>query len=907
MFHAAANDAATVRLAWRDELQAVHSDARERFAAGASGLELAQFICARTDRVLVAIFSQALAALADDELEQARRQLAIVAVGGTGRGELAPYSDVDLLFLKNSSAPAAVDEAIARAVRNCWDAGLRLGHTVRTSAQALSAARDDFTFATALVESRRLWGSEALFEEFCGRFRGKVVQQRFSRFFRGCLEARDAERAQYGVSERRLEPDVKRSSGGLRDVHLIRWIGFALCGNPALDHIQQAGALSADDHEALRTAYDFVSRVRIDLHLAAGKLQDVLSREEQLRLAQREGPHVAVGKLPVERFMQSYFRHATAIADISTRFTARHRPRSRWTKAVRPLLWNRTHGSYLIRGGEIDIAPERHGEVGRDLESLLALYQLAAQHNARLSPELAERIREIVPDVPRDVSPTAGRTLLSILAATGNVGRQLRDMFASGLLEVVLPEIAHARCLMQFNQYHNYTVDEHSLRAVEIAEEFQGDPGPIGTACRQIKHRDLLHLSLLLHDLGKGYEGDHSEVGREIAAAVADRLGLTAPQRETLVFLVHKHLLMTQLALRRDLSDPELLARFSREVGSPETLRMLYVHTAADVSAVGRGAWTSWKADLIGELFERSMQVLSGGPSRFIEAERVGDVHRRVLDAAAAGTGEGQPAPSVNPPPDPAAFELRLATFPPHYLIATRPEQIADDLNVVAQIDACEIETSVRGIADAQTNAAEYRIITRDRAGSELFSRIAGALTAKGLQILSANICTTADGIVIDRFRVIDGDHAPTVPEFRLREVESAIDNVVHGAQSVEELFRRHRRYIPRADTLLLFREPTRVVIDSSFSEKFTIIDVFAHDRRGLLYAIAAMLRALNLSVTLAKVSTHVDQALDVFYVTDSQGGKIQDEQRIAHIREALMTGIEEFERRGLSSPVADV
>lgn len=893
----------------RARLQGLRDQARERYSGGAPGLQVATLIAESTDQLIIEIFEEALSGLSDTDRRRLEGQSAILAIGGTGRGELAPFSDVDLLFLRTSACPAAFDECIAQVVRDCWDAGIKLGHSVRTPREALRAAVVDTVFATALVEARRLWGDERLCSSFTARFQRRVVRNRYTRFYQDCVAAREAERVQYGVTDRQLEPDVKRSSGGLRDIHLLRWIGFAAYGTADIDLLRKQGALSLEDATALTAAQEFITRVRVDLHFAAGKAQEVLTREEQLRLAELHGVPATAGQRPVERFMQNYFRHATAVADISERFVTRHRPHSLWQRVVQYLLSHRSNNRFRVSGGQIDVVPRYREEVCHSLDELLNLHELAGLYSAQLTPELTEQIRHAVPALPRDVSPESARLFLSILGLTGQVGRQLRSMFRTRLLDVVLPEITHARCLLQFNQYHCYTVDEHSLRAVEAVEALDSDSGPFGTAYRKIKHKELLHLALLLHDLGKGFERDHSEIGRELAITVAERLRLSTQQRETLVFLVHKHLIMAHLALRRDLSDPELLARFSRDVGSPEWLRMLYVLTAADVTAVGPGAWTSWKAELVTELFERSLQILSGEPSQFREPERVREVCRQVravlsaprLVPVTAGGGASSAADDGADftPDDVSELDERLQACPLHYLIATPPAQIAEDLAAVRDVARVDGEVLVRGTYDDVHETVEYRVVTRDQVGSGLFSKLTGALTAKGLQILAANICTTSDGIVIDRFRVIDGDHAAPIPAFRLQEVEAAIVEVVAGRETVEALFARHRRFIPRAEAHLL-PDPPRVVIDNNSSERFTIVDVFAHDRRGLLYTIARSLLELNLSVSLAKIATHLDQVLDVFYVTDRDGGKLQDEQRLDEIRQTLVARIEEFERGGL-------
>ncbi len=878
---------------WREKLtqqrlrlQSLRDQARERYAGGAPGLQVAALICQMTDEVICEMFEAVLLSFPAPVRETIRQQVAIVAVGGTGRGELAPYSDVDLLFLHARNCAVCLPECISQVVRDCWDAGIKLGHSVRTVRDALASARVDPQFTTALVESRLLWGSDRLFQTLTARFRRQIGRGRFPNFYHAVVAARQAERLQFGETVSQLEPDVKRSPGGLRDIQLIRWIGFGRYGTPDIDLLRLQGALSREDEQALVEAQEFITRIRVDLHFSAGKAQEVLTREEQLRLADLHGIPPTAGQRPVERFMQTYFRHSTAVADVAARFVERQRPISLASRLWKFVRSHRSNQIFLVSADEIDVVPRYRGRLVATLESQLHLFELAAQYSVRLAPGLVELVRQTAPHLSRTVSPEASRLFLSILRSTGQVGRQLRELYRTGLLEVVLPEMSHVRCLLQFNQYHAYTVDEHSIRAVEAAERFEGDSGALGTAYRSIKHRELLHLALLLHDLGKGYERDHSDVGRDIAATVAARLGLSPQQTEMLIFLVHKHLMMAHLAFRRDLSDTQMLVRFSRDVGSPESLRMLLLLTASDMTAVGPGTWTDWKAELLTELFEGALQILSGAPPKFRQAERMRQISgqvRRLLEQSPADLLEWH--------------DDELESLPLHYLIATPPDQIVRDLVAVRRLAPDEFV--VQGKYEPATRTVEYRIITHDAVGSGLFHKITGVLAAKGLEILSANISTTSQGIVIDSFRVHDADHAGDIPEFRMREVETAVREVLRGRTTVELLFDRHRRF-QLAEPLHACRGPTRVVIDNDSSERFTVIDVFTDDRRGLLYAMASTLLELELSVSLAKISTHVDQVLDVFYVTDREGNKLQDGDRLQKVQSALQSRIEDFERSGL-------
>ena len=404
------------------------------------------------------------------------------------------------------------------------------------------------------------------------------------------------------------------------------------------------GALSRDEARILLAAYDYLKHIRVDLHFEAGRCQDVLVRDEQLRIAEERHIEATIGQRPVERFMQTYFRHSTAIAELSERFITLHRPRSLLGALFRSLTTHRSDGIYLVANDSIDVVRRHREHVLSSLEEILKFYRTAALYQVGPSAEFAERIREAAPRLPGDVSARSAEYFRDILNCHGNLGAILRSMFRTGVLEIVVPPMAHARCLLQFNQYHSYTVDEHTLRTVEELERLDRDTGLLGEAYRAIRKKYLLHLAMLLHDLGKGYDEDHSLVGRAIADRMADRLRLTDQDRETLVFLVHRHLAMAHQAFRRDNSEYEAILDFSREVGSAERLRMLFVLTAADVTAVGPGVWTQWKSQLVSELYERTLVVLSGQDAASDQALATG------RDQAASGRLHREKSPANRRP-----------------------------------------------------------------------------------------------------------------------------------------------------------------------------------------------------------------------------------------------------------------
>lgn len=875
----------------RARLEAVRQQVRRRVDQGATGAQTAAFIAESFDALVIDLFQESLHQQGDAARELLERNAAVVAVGGSGRGELAPCSDVDLLFLHTGAVGQVFAECVGQLVRDCWDAGLKLGHSIRTIPDALRMARQEPQFATALIEARRLWGSEELVATLGRRFRRRVVRGRAGQFIADCVASRIQEREQHGATVQQLQPDVKRSLGGLRDIHLIRWIGYARFGVRDIDSLRLKGAMTKDEARRLSAAYDFLMQIRIDLHLAAGKPQDVLTRDEQLRIAASRGIEATAAQLPVERFMQEYFRHTTVIAEIAQRFAALYRQHPIRARLVRFVMTHRVDGIYQVGPEYIDIAPRHRAEACSSLERILTLYLCAALYRVRITPELADFVKQSIGQIPSELSPAAAAKFLLLLRQTGELGPTLRGMFDTGVLELVLPPMRHIRCLLQFNQYHSYTVDEHTLRTIEAAEQLESDQGPLGTAYREIREKEVLHLALLLHDAGKGYEEDHCEVGRRLAEETAVRLGLTEHQRDLLVFLVHQHLAMAHLAFRRNISDPEVLLRFNHDVGSPEALRMLYVLTAADLTAVGPGVWNEWKSELLTNLYDCAMLALSGKHYLFQEQARLSRVREEVLNVIASGSSSDLGVL------DGDAIRQQLELFPPHYLTNTPPARIVADLERVRQLQPRDV--SIEAKYESETGTVEYRVITREQAASGAFHKITGALTAKRMEILSAQISTSQDGIIIDSYRVVDHDHAGEVPDFRIEETAATIRRVLSGEVTVEQLLRNHRRFTVGGASGPVSNLPTRVVIDNETADRYTILDVFAHDRQGLLYTIARTIYNLELSVVLAKISTHFDQVVDVFYVTDRGGEKIHDDRRLTAIRQTLAANINEFEREG--------
>ncbi len=852
----------------------------ERHRRGASGLQVSSGLADLFEEVVCQLFETALAELEDTGPEGLRSEVALVAHGGFGRRDPAPFSDVDLMILHAPSAGARVAVLASRMLRDLCDARLVVGQSVRTPRQAWRMAREDPVILTSLVESRLIAGSEALFAHYEHGLR-RLCRRRCGVLLSGVERARAAERLQYGETVYLLEPNIKRSRGGLRDWQLIRWLGFVRYGTADLEGLCGLGCLAREDLRRLREAYEFLLRLRNEMHFAAEKANDLLNRSEQVRLAAWLGFQDTPALLAVEQFMQEYFRRTGAISSVAQRFAAGARPSPRFGDLLSPLFSHQFERDFRIARQGISLTKNGRARVTSSLEQVLRLADVANLYDKPIAHQASEAVRAAVRRLPDELTPPAAARFLSLLSQPARLGELLRWLYDVGALELVVPHFRHVRCLLQFNEYHRYTVDEHCLRAVEEAANLLRDPGPLGWEYARIKRKWLLHLALLLHDLGKGFPEDHCEVGRRIALDTARRLCLSQADTEVLVFLVHKHLLMSHLAFRRDTNDDQLVVRFAVEVGSPETLQMLFVLTVADLAAVGPGVLNQWKVELLLGLYHRAMAQLAGDAPTPAAASGLAARREQVL-------------PLLHLAGDREWFEKQLAALPPGYLLNTPAERVAADLLELRALQPGTARARARWLPDSGT--VEYQVDTWDDITPGVFHKLTGVLTGHGLQILSAEIHTLADGLVFDRFFVEDRDYNGEPPPERLTQVCRALEAVLTSPAGPPSF---RRIWKPRAaGRAALPAMPTQVRIDNATSERFTIIDVFAADRMGLLYTIAREIFELGLSVSVAKIGTYLDQVVDVFYVSDRQGRKIEDEGRLQEIRDKLLAAVEAFQRQ---------
>ncbi|HVX60512.1 MAG TPA: [protein-PII] uridylyltransferase [Pirellulales bacterium] len=868
-------------LAAKERLVAGREAIRLRRADGLSGVETSAALSDLFDEIILELFEGALEDLGLDGPDGLKREVALAPHGGYGRRDVSPYSDVDLMLLHAPGADKRVAPLAQRMLQDLFDAGLVLGQSARTPTQACRLGRKDPVIWTSLTEARLLAGSASLFAGFVQNFR-KQAQRHSARLIAAVDKVRTEERLQYGETVYLLEPNVKRSRGALRDVQLLRWVGFARHGETEPEMLLERQALPAEDVATLQRAREHLLRLRNEMHFFARKSNDVLDRAEQVRLAEAFGYQGEAGLLPVEQFMREYFRQTEGVSQVVTRFLANSRRGPRWGELLAPLFSHEFERDFRVAPNQISAHPRGLAKLCSDPAEILRLAELANLYDKPIARATAEAIRLAVPDLPDEVSPESARRFVALLSQPTRLGELLRSLHEMGMLEKLIPAFGHARCLLQFNEYHKYTVDEHSLRAVEQATDLAGDQGPLGSVYRHIKRKWLLHLALLLHDLGKGYPEDHSEVGLRIANDTAARLRLSKGDAETLAFLVHKHLLMSHMAFRRDTSDNQVVLRLAREAGSPEVMQMLFVLTAADLAAVGPGVLNAWKVDVLADLHHRVMQQLAGDSPAINSEEFLAG--RREQALAELGSAEED---------ERRWFERQLAAAAASYLQTTEAKQIVDDLRPLRLLKHGDVLAA--GRYQAEKGTVEYKVGTTEDIAPGVFHKLAGALAGRGLQILAAEIHTLADGLIFDRFYVHDPDYAGEPPEARIQEVCRALASSLRDPAS-KPTFRRVWRAGEQRRQAALPTAPTQVRIDNSTSDRYTIVDVFAADRMGLLYTIALSLFRSGLSVAVAKIGTYLDQAVDVFYVNDDAGRKITDEDRLGEIVRQLSADLQEFE-----------
>ncbi len=858
-------------LAARQQLADGRAQLREQHERGLEGPRVCARLTSLIDTAIGQLYDAYLQELSGEEESQIRGRVSLVAHGGYGRRQQAPYSDVDLMILYEGKRDEQIRQLASRLTQDICDVCQNLGHSVRTPREAVERAREDVQIATSLVESRLLLGNSDVYSHYSDGMK-TMFERRGAAMAPAIIAERRKERQQYGETVYLLEPNVKRSRGGLRDVQLLRWLWYIKAGASDPDQLHTKGVLSKFDYRRLISSQNFLLRVRNEIHFHAGEMCDGLNRAEQLRMAEFMKYRGREGMLPVEQFMRDYFHHTNHVWQLAHRLSEMMQPVSRVTRVLQPVLSKKTGDDFLVSRTEVSAASRAIARFAQHPEDMLKLVDLARFEGKRISQDTWHFIYRTAPQYPSVPSQAVVAEFLKILSTPLRLGELLRRLHELGVLEKIIPEYSHARSLLQFNQYHKYTVDEHCIRTVEEATNFLARQDTLGDVYRKLDDKTTLHLSLLLHDLGKGFEEDHSEIGARIARKVGAQFGLPFEQIDTLAFLIHKHLRMSHFALKYDTTQPQLVARFADEVGSQERLDLLYLVTCADLAGVGPDVLNSWKIEVLSDLYFAASRRLSAADGHVAE-ERQSAARREVWELLAPH--------ELNDP----WFERQWQALPEAYVAKRSVEAVGDTLRRLRRLPPRAGTAWANYLPE--TDTIEFVAGIDQGSGRAIFSSMAGALTSQKMQIMAAETYLLADGLMLLRYVAREPESPGEPPDARLKEICQALVGSIDSNQSptFPKILGREQKEAGAALTNL----PHKVRTNNELSDECTIVEVFTIDRRGLLYRLARALHDLRVVIRFAKIGTYLDQVVDVFYVTERDGQKPSTDERLEEIRATLM------------------
>ncbi|MGF1501536.1 MAG: [protein-PII] uridylyltransferase [Paracoccaceae bacterium] len=797
-------------------------------------------------------------------------RLAVAGVGGYGRGEMAPFSDVDLLFIMPYKSTAWAESVVESTLYLLWDLKFKLGHAVRSVDDCIRYARADYTIRTGMLEARFITGDRGPFETLCTRLWAEVFEGTGPEFVEAKLAERDLRHRRHGGSRYLLEPNVKESKGGLRDLQTLHWISRYLFGSRTAWDLVDRGIFLHDEVTRFAEAAKFLWAVRCHLHDISGRAQEALTFDRQIEIAERMGFDAVRGRRAVERFMHAYFRHAKNVGDLTRIFSAaleaQHAKKppalSRWLRALNFGPATEANGPFAIQDGRLTLSDL--DAFARDPVNLLRLFRESARIDARIHPVALRLVTQNVwrIDATMRADPQANAIFLELLTDRANVEWLLRLMNETDVLGRFLPEFGRIVGMMQFNMYHHYTVDEHTIVTIGVLARIErGEETEAHPVASEVMHgkigRRVLYVALLLHDIGKGSGRDHSEVGAEIAETLCPRLGLDEGETETVVWLVRHHLFLSDVAQKRDITDPATVRDFASEVRSPERLRLLLVLTVCDIRGVGPNVWNNWKAQLIRTLYRDARDMMTGGADTPTRAGRVQQAQAALAERLSHWSGLAQ--------------ATEFARHYPHYWLGLDTDTHA----LFAELAAAEeAGISSRFLPDESRDATKACLYMPDHPG--LFSRMSGAFALAGANVVDARTYTTSDGMACSTFWIQDQNGQPFDSE-RLGRLRQTIERTLRGEVVPRDAIAEKDTVRPREKP---FRVSTRVLFDNEASDIYTVIEVNARDRLGLLHALTRTLASLNINIFSAIIATYGEHAVDVFYVKDLFGLKIHGEMK---------------------------
>ncbi len=881
----AEHGAAKARLQVVELLRAALKDGRDEIARRLLEKPSAGHLCAEgqaflIDQLIRVIHDHVVGDVYPSANRSAGERLTIMAVGGYGRGEMAPHSDVDIAFVTPIKQTPWCEQVIEATLYFLWDLGLKVGQSSRSLDEMVRMGRSDLTIRTAMLEGRYVWGDQALFDEAQRRFWAEVVAGTERQFVTEKLAERNERHKRLGDSRYVVEPNVKEGKGGLRDLHTLYWIGKYIHHVRDASELVRVGLLSGQEYRAFRRAEDFFWAVRCHLHTITGRAEDRLTFDLQREVAARMQFADRPGKSAVERFMQYFFLQAKRVGHLTGLFLAqlddqfaKKQPRGLLAgfRARRRLI-----KGYPVFGGRINVPSDTW--FAEDPARLIEIFVLADANGLELHPDamrLAVRDARLVDTVRTD--PRANALFLDLLSSRNDPEVALRWFNEAGVFGRFIPDFGRVNAQMQFDMYHHYTVDEHTIRAVGLMAriergELKADHPLASAIIHKVVNRTVLYVSILLHDIAKGRRGDHSVLGAEVALKLCPRLGLNETETQLVSWLVRHHLMMSATAFKRDLADWKTITDFVAQVQSIERLRLLSMLTIVDIRAVGPGVWNGWKRQLIAELYEAAEERLRLGHVQHGREQRIAAKQQAATERLGEqGKLVGKYARQLND----------------SYWIAEPDDVIASNL---VQLDrakgkALDVQTEYY----AARGATLVTVIAADHPG--LFYRIAGGIHLAGGNIIDARIHTARNGMAVDNFLVQDPLGRPFSEEGQLARIESTIAEALANRIKLVPQLNARPLARPRANA---FDVRPRVEFDNAASNRFTVIEVNARDRPALLNRLARALFEAKLMVHSAHIATYGERAVDTFYVTDLLGEKVDSVQRLRSVEKKLLEAADE-------------
>lgn len=870
----------------KDYFEAVRDELETAHWAGAAGVDTVARFAACLDNLVRFLFDAAIERYAR-RYARTRQQCAVFALGGYGRREQCPHSDVDLLVLHSGAVTPFVETVTESLLYSLWDARLQVGHAVRDAAECVSLGAGDLTIKTALLDGRYLCGSPELAGQYEAQVRCKLATTDVDAFVAAKLEEASSRHDKHGGSVFILEPNVKEGQGGLRDLNHALWIARVKGDAGDLEALLERGIVTAKEYEEMAAAREFLFRSRTSLHFVTRTKTEQLTFERQDAIGARLGYQAEGNNSVGEMFMRDYYHHAAVMSrtteDIVDRLIAP--PEKKTGGILQRLVKQRTARPGVSVVNDRVVLDEKALEA--DPVNLIAVFRDCQRLDLRLSTRTRELVRQKADLLTQEVaeSRAAVDVFFEILRAKDGVYEALAQMNRLGVLGRLIPEFGRLFCMVQHDYYHVYTVDEHSLVGIRELELLrQGEhqhKSPFLTQTMRVCDRpELLFLAMMFHDLGKGYGGDHDEKGALMVRDIADRLYMHEDDRSALEFLVRNHLLMSMLAQTRDIDDANLVVDFVRQVGTAENLTLLYLLTFADMRAVGPQIWNGWKDHLLAELYRRAVEMFATGMVTEADMESRAERTRHRLVERGAGGAEK------------ARLEAFLSSLPTSYFLGNPDEKIIDHWRLFESVGTSVFRHGIEHFPER--GFTEFTICARDRLG--LFRDMVAALSSHGLNILSVRLVTTTTGWALDVFRV---EYIDAPVDAETGDVWSSVADTLEGvfAGRVDAVTRARQVLVGRTRRVGQKAAPrrgnTRVEIDNKLSREFTVLDVYAGDRPGLLFLVADAISGLGLDIHMAKISTHLTAVLDVFYVTDVGRGKIEDPVRLDEIRGVIVGALD--------------